>query len=112
MSENELVQFGANIRRLRLALNMSQDELATLCGYTSRSSIAKIESGVIDIPQGKIKVFATALHVKPSDILAAAPVTPQPAAFIELETVAKDMDPGQLSRLLEYAKMLKQYKGD
>lgn len=111
MSEKELKQFGANIRRLRLALGMSQDELATACGYTSRSSIAKIESGVIDIPQGKIKAFAAALHVKPSDILAAAPVTPQPGAIIELETIAKDFNEKQFARLLEYARMLSQYKG-
>lgn len=32
-----------NIKKLREELGMSQDELAEKAGYTSRSSIAKIE---------------------------------------------------------------------
>ena len=69
MSEEQLLSFGENIRRLRTKLNMSQDELAALCGYTDRSSIAKIESGKADIPQKKIKLFADALKVSPSVLL-------------------------------------------
>lgn len=112
MSDENLKQFGANIKRLRLALNMSQDELAALCGYTSRSSIAKIETGATDIPQQKIKLFAEALHVKPSEILAAAPVLPKSQFLVDLEEIIKDMNPDQLSHVIEYAKMIKQYKGD
>ncbi|MBO4520721.1 MAG: helix-turn-helix transcriptional regulator [Alphaproteobacteria bacterium] len=107
MKNNELLQFGANIKRLRLALDMSQDDLAALCGYTSRSSIAKIETGSADIPQAKIKLFADALHVKPSEILAAVPVEPLPEPIAEIETISKDFSESQLQRLLEYAKMLK-----
>ena len=40
---------------------MSQDELAKRTGYTSRTSIAKIEAGKIDLPQSKIALFADAL---------------------------------------------------
>ena len=69
MSEDSLLSFGENIRRLRVSLNMSQDELAEKCGYTDRSSIAKIESGKADVPQKKIKVFADALNVNPSFLL-------------------------------------------
>lgn len=69
MSEESLLSFGENIRRLRVSLNMSQDELAEKCGYTDRSSIAKIESGKADVPQKKIKVFADALNVSPSVLL-------------------------------------------
>lgn len=111
MSEKELALFGANIRRLRLALDMSQDELAALCGYTSRSSIAKIETGAADIPQAKIKLFAAALHVKPGDILAAAPVEPQPQFMIDIEEITKGMSADKLDRLKEYALMLRDYKG-
>ena len=51
------------IRRLRQENNMSQDELAKKTGYTSRSTINKIEAGKIDISRAKIKVFADALGV-------------------------------------------------
>ena len=38
-----------NIKKLREELGMSQDELAEKAGYTSRSSIAKIEKGLVDL---------------------------------------------------------------
>lgn len=111
MCDDNLIKFGSNIKRLRLALGMSQDELAEKCGYTSRSSIAKIETGATDIPQAKIKLFADALHVKPGDILAAAPVAPQSHLIMELDEIAITMSTSQQARLLEYAKMLRDYKG-
>lgn len=72
MTKNELISFGNNIKRLRKKLGLSQDELAEMCGYTSRSSIAKIESGCVDIPQSKIVAFAKALKVLPSDLISDA----------------------------------------
>ncbi len=58
-----------NIRRRREKLGMSQDELAGLVGYTSRTSIAKIEAGKIDLSQSKIQAFADALQTTPSILL-------------------------------------------
>lgn len=58
-----------NIRYLRKALGLSQDELASLTGYTSRSSIAKIESGAVDLSQSKIEAFAKALHTTPQKLM-------------------------------------------
>lgn len=57
------------IRRLRQENNMSQDELAKKTGYTSRSTINKIEAGKIDISRAKIKVFADALGVTPAYLM-------------------------------------------
>ena len=48
---------------------MSQDELAEKTGYTSRSSIAKIEKGLVDLQQSKIISFANALGVTPSQLM-------------------------------------------
>ena len=58
-----------NIRTLRKALGMSQEELAFLTGYTSRSSIAKIENGSVDLSQSKIETFAVALHTSPQKLM-------------------------------------------
>lgn len=52
---------GANIRKRRFELNLSQEELAHLMGYRSRSTIAKIESGENDINQKKLRRFAEVL---------------------------------------------------
>lgn len=51
----------SRIKMRREELGMSQDELATRLGYKDRSTIAKIEAGVNDITQSKIKSFADAL---------------------------------------------------
>lgn len=57
------------IRQRREELGMTQDELANLMGYKSRSSINKIELGKSDIPQSKIKAFATALQTTPEFLM-------------------------------------------
>ncbi len=61
-----LEELGKRIRTVRQSKKMSQDELAQLCGYNSRSSINKIEAGLNDIPQSKIKAIADALSVSPA----------------------------------------------
>ena len=54
------------IKSRREELGLSQEELAHRIGYKDRSSIAKIESGVNDITQSKIKAIADALDTTPS----------------------------------------------
>ena len=57
------------IRNLRKNLGMSQQELAKKTGYTSRSSIAKIENGEVDLPISKITLIANALNTNPSALM-------------------------------------------
>lgn len=58
-----------NIKKRREELGLSQEELAKETGYTSRTSIAKIESGKVDLPQSKIETFAKALKTTPSKLM-------------------------------------------
>ena len=58
-----------NIKKRRLELNLSQEELAEMTGYTSRSSIAKIEKGLVDLSQSKITLFAHALKTTPAYLM-------------------------------------------
>lgn len=58
-----------NIKNRRESLNLSQEQLAERTGYTSRSSIAKIEKGLVDLPLSKIEVFADALETTPSELM-------------------------------------------
>ena len=57
------------IKALRISKGLSQSELAKKTGYNDRSSIAKIESGVVDISRLKIQAFADALGVSPSYLM-------------------------------------------
>lgn len=58
-----------NIKALREKLGMSQIDLALRVGYKDRSSIAKIESGLVDLSQSKIAAFAKALNVTPAQLM-------------------------------------------
>lgn len=64
-----MLELYKNIKRRREELGISQDELAQKTGYTSRSSIAKIEKGLVDLPQTKISLFANALKATPQELM-------------------------------------------
>lgn len=66
---SNLIDFGKKIKQRRLELGLTQDELAHKTGYTSRSSINKIELGLVDLPQSKISAIAGALGVSPTYLL-------------------------------------------
>ena len=53
------------IRLRRKELKMSQEELASLVGYTDRSIISRIEKGLIDLTESKIMAIAKALNITP-----------------------------------------------
>ena len=65
-----------NIRARRIALKMTQQELAQKLGYKSTSTIAKIESGENDIPQAKLAAFAVALNTTPAELMGLNNVKP------------------------------------
>lgn len=58
MDKNE---FGKRVRKRRIQLGLSQEELAKKLGYSSRSTINKIENGTNDVVQTKVVDFAKAL---------------------------------------------------
>ena len=63
------MEIGERIKQMRLDLGLSQDDLAKLIGYKSRSSINKIEIGERDITQSTILAFAKALQTTPSKLM-------------------------------------------
>ena len=57
------------IKFYREKLGLSQSSLAEMVGYKDRSSIAKIESGLVDLPQSKIALFAKAFKITPAQLM-------------------------------------------
>lgn len=53
---------GDNIRKRRIALNLSQQEVADAMGYKTRSSIAKLEKNNASLSQDKLLTLANILH--------------------------------------------------
>ena len=60
---------GNKIKTRRKELNITQEELAKMTGYTTRSTINKIEQGINDMPLSKVSVFAKALNTTPSYLM-------------------------------------------
>lgn len=79
-----------NIRKRRIELNMTQQQLADLTGYGDRSSIAKIEKGLVDISQSKLELFASVLKVPPGELMTDEdPKNGQPGGYyLDDETAA------------------------
>ena len=53
---------GDRVKTRRLAMDMSQEDLARALGYKSKASIFKIENGTGDIPRSKLPRFASVLN--------------------------------------------------
>ncbi len=60
---------GIQIKKRREELGLTQEELANILGYKSRSSINKIELGKNDITQHKVVAFAKALNTTPAYLM-------------------------------------------
>ncbi len=54
---------GERIKRRRNELHLSQRDLSNMMGYSNHSTIGKIETGKVDIPQSRIVQFANVLGV-------------------------------------------------
>ena len=60
--------FAENLRAKRLALKLSQEELAALCGL-HRTYISDIERGTRNLSIDNVERIAEALKVEPADLM-------------------------------------------
>ena len=89
-----------NIKNLRKENGWTQEDLANKMGY-DRSSIAKIESGKVDLPQSKIIEFANVFGVDAGDLLGwgddlyvtTIPTTPDEKKAKELYSLYENASP-------------------
>ena len=63
---------GGTVKQLRLALGLTQDDVAQALGYKSRSAVAKIESGAADVPTAKLLALARVLDTSVEGLLTGA----------------------------------------
>ena len=124
-----------NIKFRREELGMSQAELAKRVGYTSRSTIARIERGDFDLSQSKIMEIAKALNVSPGELMGLdgidaefipEPPSPEMSELIEslkdrediknFVEVAIHAEPADVDRMTDFLKRMTYYyialKGD
>ena len=78
----EYMSVGANIKKRRFELRMTQQELAEAMGYKTRSTIAKIEAEENDVSQKKLKKFAAVLDTTVEELVTGYSVPPAAALVI------------------------------
>lgn len=83
------MDIGERIRRRREELGLSQSELARRVGYTSRSTINKIEKDAHGISQEKIVAIAKALRTTPSYLMGWEDEEVASLTAMQEETMAK-----------------------
>lgn len=107
--EDAKKRYGENLKRLRIARGMSQEELAKALGYTNRSSINKIEIGRSNIPTDKIARTAEVLGVSPLELFD----TDETEVDLEirpdnwLASIQTELTTENLAKLKSYAEYLK-----
>lgn len=99
---------GERIRLRREELNMSQEELAIKCGYSSRSTINKIELDQRNLPQPKIMSMATALDVTIPWLLGVDSTAPDPPEQDEIAALLESATDAQKREILRYIKYILQ----
>jgi transcriptional regulator with XRE-family HTH domain len=105
--EEKMLQLYKNIKMLREEKGLSQDELAKLCGYTSRSSIAKIEKGEVDLQNSKILLFANALGTTPGKLMGLTDFDSKEPTTIAAHFDGDDFTEDELEDIRAYADFVK-----
>lgn len=102
------MKIGERIKQRRIELGWSLRDLSNRIGYANHSTVARIESGAVDIPQSKIVKFAEILNVPvahlmgwdespeelgtmAADVLLNPKLTRVTQLFMELDEAEQDM---------------------
>lgn len=110
-----------NIKYYRVKNGLTQQDLADKAGYTSRSSIAKIEKGEVDLPQSKISIFAEIFHVTENELMGNPQKNDRVNAALKklnerddlalLFDKTKDLDPESVEAIVNLVDAIKKEKG-
>ena len=93
---------GDRIREMREARGMTQHELALACGYTSRSTINKIEKGAYETRLSTIQKIAKALNCDPDYLVFGN----REEMIDEIKKIFDQLDPEQQEATLAFLRSL------
>ena len=99
---------GANIKKRRFELNMSQQDLADAMGYKTRSTIAKIESGENDVTQKRLAKFAEVLDTTVEALMGITP--PSATLATTYTTISSDKRNKTVAIILAGGKSIRNHK--
>ena len=93
---------GERIRDRRIELNMTQEELGKKVGYTSRTTVNKVESGISQLNQKKVVLFANALGVTPAYLMGWETESTEEKTLAKLIDQLTDDEVNELSNFIDY----------
>lgn len=94
------------VKNLRENKKMSQDELAKKCGYTSRSSISKLEKGEFNLPSDKIILLANALDTTPAYLMGWDDNPESKSLNEQIVELMDDLTDEQKNAIIEFVKQM------
>lgn len=103
MSDNILY---SRTKELRKKNKLSQDELAKRCGYTSRSTISKLEKGEFNLPSDKITLLATALNTTPAYLMGWEDKQKSKIVDEEIIALLETLSDEQKTAIIEFIKQM------
>lgn len=86
--------FGENLKQIRISKGVTQEELAKKLGYSSRSSINKIEVGRSDMPRSKIEQAARVLGVSPLELFKNEPISEEQILDVVVDKQMQELAQG------------------
>lgn len=108
------MNIGEKIKNRRLELGWSQQDLADKMGYTSKSTITRIEKGYNDVSQKHVAQFAEVLGTSIAYLMDwqdekevsinSKPTTTEDSELSELISLLNDATPDQKKMVLQLAK--------
>ncbi len=105
------MEINERIKARRLELGLSVDDIAEKLNI-NRATYYRYESEEIKkFPLDIVLPLAEILHLSPQVLMGWDKEERPPDLVVEIDTIARSMDESQQARLLEYAKMLRDYKG-
>ena len=67
--DDQLKIIGQKIRKFRLAKNLTQNDLAFMCGDKDWSQISRMERGLVNFSISYLLLIAEQLEISPKDLL-------------------------------------------
>lgn len=99
--QDELRKFGMRVKHYRTLRGMTLQELADKTGYTSLSTVGKIEKGKVDVSTSKVQEIADALEVSPLDLLGYRDGLPRLQAYAERLSQLSEKDQERALRMID-----------
>ena len=99
--------FGKRVKLLRIKKRMTQQELADKMGYTSKTTITKIESGTTGVVKDRLQGLAEVLGTTTQYLLTGED---EPAETQEVTEIMRKANDAERKQILSFARYIRAFR--